>query len=158
MSWLYDVWLDQYLQTLGQLDYFTNWVNNQVTWVLQHFDRSARSLFVNKSTGYWIFYHGKYVARIIEGCNAMRVMILFTAFIIAFRGKTKDSVLFIVFGILSIHLLNIGRIAALAIALSSYPNFEAALHDILFPLIIYGFVFILWVIWVNKWAYGIRKK
>ncbi|OYU83576.1 MAG: exosortase family protein XrtF [Flavobacterium sp. BFFFF2] len=158
MSWLYDVWLDQYLQTPGQLDSFTNWANDHVMWVLQHFDHSAKSLFVNKSSGYWIFYHGKYVARIIEGCNAMRVMILFSAFVVAFRGPLKTSILFISVGIFSIHLLNIGRIAALSIALSRFPEFETALHDIAFPLFIYGCVFILWIVWVNKWAYGIRKN
>jgi len=158
MTWLYDCWLDQYLQTKGLIDPFTDWVNNQVVWVLQQFDDSSKSLFVNKSSGYWLFYHGKYVARIIEGCNAMRVMILFTAFIIAFRGKTTSSLLFIGSGIASIHLLNITRIVALTIALSSFPQFETALHDIVFPLFIYGYVFILWIVWVNKWANGIRKK
>ena len=34
-----------------------------------------------------LFFNEKYVARVVEGCNAVSVMILFMAFIIAFKGK-----------------------------------------------------------------------
>jgi exosortase family protein XrtF len=56
------------------------------------------------------------------------------------------------FGIILIHVLNIARIALLCIALYNLPQFEHLLHGVIFPLVIYGVVFLLWVIWVNKYS------
>ena len=53
-----------------------------------------------------LYYHGKWVARIIEGCNALNVMILFVAFVVAFSGKWKSTLLFIVFGIVVISFVS----------------------------------------------------
>ncbi|MNY08272.1 hypothetical protein D3C86_1411170 [compost metagenome] len=82
----------------------------------------------------------------------MSVMILFVAFVIAFKGKWKHTVLFVLAGILIIHVLNILRIALLAIALYHYPQYEHVLHGVIFPLFIYGVVFGLWVLWVQKYS------
>jgi exosortase family protein XrtF len=99
-----------------------------------------------------LFYKNKYISRIIEGCNGLSVIILFIAFVIAFSGKIKNTILFILFGTIVIHVLNVARIALLSIALYSYPEYEHFLHGVLFPLVIYGVVFILWVIWVNNYS------
>jgi exosortase family protein XrtF len=52
-----------------------------------------------------------------------------------------------------IHVLNITRIALLMVAFYNFPEANFILHDILFPLVIYGTVFILWIIWVNKFSF-----
>lgn len=105
-----------------------------------------------------LFYHGKFVARIIEGCNAISVIILFAAFVVAFTGKLKHTVFYILGGSVLIHILNIGRIALLCILIYKFPAQENFLHGVLFPLIIYSVVFILWVIWVNKFSIHVRKR
>ena len=58
-----------------------------------------------------------------------------------------------------IFILNIFRIALLTAGLYKYPEYGAFLHDILFPLVIYGVVFVLWIVWVIKFsAYSKEKK
>jgi exosortase family protein XrtF len=58
-----------------------------------------------------------------------------------------------------IFILNIFRIALLTKGLYKYPEYGTFLHDILFPLVIYGVVFVLWIIWVLKFsAYAKEKK
>jgi exosortase family protein XrtF len=99
-----------------------------------------------------LFYKQKYVARIIEGCNGISIIVLFIAFVIAFSGKVKTTFLFIIGGSLIIYVLNVVRIAILSILMYHYPEEEIFLHGVVFPLIIYGTVFILWVIWVNKFS------
>ena len=47
--------------------------------------------------------NGKYVSRIIEGCNSVSIIILFLAFIIAFSGSLKDTIWFGIFGSLLIY-------------------------------------------------------
>lgn len=99
-----------------------------------------------------IYYKQQYIARIIEGCNAISVIILFVSFVVAFSGKWKPTLFFILGGSLFIYVLNIFRIALLVILTYQFPEKEHVLHDVFFPLIIYGTVFILWVIWVNKFS------
>jgi exosortase family protein XrtF len=99
-----------------------------------------------------VWYNKKYVIRIVEGCNAVSIFILFFSFILAFSGKLKTTVLYILFGIMFIYVLNVIRIALLAVLLFYFPEQKHILHGVLFPLIIYGAVFILWVIWINKFS------
>lgn len=106
-----------------------------------------------------IIYNGVYVARIIEGCNAISVIILFISFIVAFSGKGRTTLFFLFGGSLLIYLLNVFRIILLTILLSRFPKEEHLLHGVLFPLVIYGIVFLLWLIWVNKFSgYASKSK
>ncbi|MBF6608142.1 MAG: exosortase family protein XrtF [Flavobacterium sp.] len=107
---------------------------------------------------YLLKLEGENVARIIEGCNAVSVAILFVSFVVAFRGRTIHTILFIVGGIVVIHILNIIRIALLAAALLRFPEYEHLLHGVVFPLFIYGVVFLLWVVWVNRFSLYAGKK
>lgn len=95
---------------------------------------------------------GNYTARVIEGCNSISVIILFIAFIIAFPGKLKATLLFSITGAVIIYNVNILRIGFLTMTLYKYPEEQMFLHNILFPLIIYGLVFFLWVVWVNLFS------
>lgn len=99
-----------------------------------------------------ILVNDKPVARIIEGCNSVSIIILYIAFIIAFKGSFKNTVLFIIAGSLLIYYFNIVRIAIISIAIYKYPEYEKTLHEIIFPLLIYGLTFLLWFIWVKKFA------
>ncbi len=101
---------------------------------------------------YKIIVENKFVARIVEGCNAMSVIVLFISFVIAFSGKWKQTIIYVFLGSVLIYFLNVLRIILLSILIFHYPNQENILHGVVFPLIIYGVVFILWVIWVNNFS------
>jgi len=106
---------------------------------------------------YRFLVNGKRVARIVEGCNAVSVMILFAAFIVAFSSTFKKTALFILAGVVILHVLNIIRIMLLCLGFYYLPEHKALLHDIVFPLFIYGVVFILWIIWVQKFSVNAVK-
>jgi exosortase family protein XrtF len=55
-------------------------------------------------------------------------------------------------GSILIYITNIFRIAILSIGILEYPAQQEILHSLVFPAIIYGMVFLLWVIWVNKFS------
>ncbi len=99
-----------------------------------------------------LFINGKFTAFIVEGCNAISIIILFTAFIVAFAGKFKPTVLYILFGSLLIYFTNIVRIVIITIALYEYPQYQHVLHEIIFPAIIYGITFLLWFVWIQKFS------
>lgn len=136
-------------------DGFTKFVAHQVEDLLKVFGQDAYVLPNQKEASMKLIFKGKFIARVVEGCNAMSVMILFVAFIVAFKGKIKHAFLYILVGIIIIHILNVIRIALLGASLYFYPEYEHLLHGVIFPLFIYGVVFALWVIWVQKFSiYG----
>lgn len=98
------------------------------------------------------------LTRIVEGCNALSVMILFVAFIIAFSGKWVVTFLYMISGIFIIHFLNVIRIALLCVLIQKYPQNQEFLHSVVFPLFIYGVVFGLWVVWVNQFSFYATKN
>ena len=149
---LYQSYLNRFDSASNQVDSFTQMVASQTQTLLTLFDNDAQIEYHPTEPSVKIIYNGKYVSRIIEGCNAFSVMILFVAFVVAFTGRWKQTLLFVLFGLLLIHLLNISRIALLSVALYHFPEQEQLLHAVIFPLIIYGVVFLLWVIWVNKYS------
>ena len=149
---IYQSYLNRFDSSKNEVDSFTQLVADQTVTVLSWVDSQSYSMPHLKEPSVKIFYHNKYISRIIEGCNALSVIILFIAFVIAFTGKLKNTIVFLLLGSIIIHVLNIGRIALLCIALYHFPQMEHILHGVIFPLVIYGVVFLLWVIWVNKYS------
>lgn len=161
LTFIYQSYLNRFDEKNAEVDSFTQLVAEQSATVLSWFDSKSYAMPHLTEPTVKLFYKGKYISRIIEGCNALSVIILFISFVIAFTGKFKKTILFIAFGTVLIHVLNIGRIAFLCVALYHFPQYEHLLHGVIFPLVIYGVVFLLWVIWVNKYslyATEINKK
>ena len=99
-----------------------------------------------------IILNGRYIARITEGCNAVSVMILFVSFVAAFSGNLKKTLLFIFLGLISIYILNVVRISLLIVLVYNFPQYTRFLHGTFFPLMIYGYVFVLWIFWINRFS------
>ncbi len=152
LTFIYQTYLNRFDGQNAEVDTFTQSVAIQSAAVLSWFDSQSYTMPHLKEPSVKLFYKGKYISRIIEGCNALSVIILFISFVVAFTGKFKKTILFITFGTVLIHILNIGRIALLCVALYNLPQYEHLLHGVIFPLVIYGIVFLLWVIWVNKYS------
>ena len=108
----------------------------------KHPDEPSMKLIIN----------GKYVARVVEGCNSVSVLILFASFVLAFVGKFKTTFLYILAGSVLLYVVNLFRIVILSIGLYHYPWRSEELHTVVFPLIIYGMVFLLWMLWVNRFS------
>lgn len=97
-----------------------------------------------------LFYilNGEIVSRMVEGCNAISIMILFLAFVFAFyRGRV--TFLFAGIGLLLLYISNILRIAGINILYMVAPEYFKIGHDYLFPAIIYGMVVLLWIVWIK---------
>lgn len=99
--------------------------------------------------------NGKFVSRMVEGCNALSVMILFASFVLAFY-KGFQTVWFVLGGIIFLHLMNIFRIMGLNIVLYEYPQYGKVTHDYVFPGFIYGMVVVLWLVWIQFFA--VKKR
>ncbi len=155
---IYKFYLDQFNVEKNEVDGITEFVAQQTKNTLVFFGDDCNIKKHEFEASYKVIYFNKYIARIVEGCNAISVIILFASFVFAFSDKFKNTFLFIVLGSALIFILNIFRIALLTMGLYSYPEYEEFLHNIVFPVVIYGVVFCLWIVWVIKFsAYAKRN-
>lgn len=95
--------------------------------------------------------NNKVLAYVVEGCNAVSVMLLFISFMLAFFDGWKRTLLFIFGGVVLIYGMNIIRIALLTIGIYEYPEYTELLHGTIFPAVIYGTVFLLWLGWIRSY-------
>lgn len=154
---VYQLYLSQYDAVNLEYDGFTNVVAEQTKVLLEAFNYSVDLSPSTYDPSVIVSVNSVSIVRIVEGCNAISVMILFVAFVVAFSKGLVKTLGFILVGILIIHILNVMRIAILTIGIIKYPECEHILHGVVFPLIIYGTVFILWIIWVTKFNKNVSK-
>lgn len=133
-------------------DYMTNLVAKQSQDLLITLGYDAQVLPHPEEASMKLIINNKYVARVIEGCNSISVIVLFTSFIIAFSGKFKITLFYILAGSVLIYVVNLIRVVILSIGLYHYPWRKDILHTVIFPGIIYGMVCLLWVFWVNRFS------
>lgn len=133
-------------------DYVTHQVAKQSELLLNAIGYKAEVVKHPEELSMKLIIRGKYLARVVEGCNALSVIVLFISFIVAFSGRFKTTALFLIFGSLIIYIVNVLRIVVLSIGLYHYPERSEILHVVIFPALIYGFVFVLWMLWVNKFS------
>ena len=133
-------------------DYVTNLTALQSESLLETVGYEARTEPHPDEASMKLIINDKYVARVIEGCNSLSVIILFISFIVAFSERWKSTLLYLLAGSVLIYVVNLIRIVILSIGLYHYPWRREILHTVIFPLIIYGMVFLLWMFWVNRYA------
>lgn len=105
-------------------------------------DKDFQVVGIDGSNGVWVG----------SNCNAITLFSLFAVFVIAYPGNQKDKWWFIPSGIVAIHFLNVLRVSALAMIANSYPQYLNFNHTYTFTFLVYSFIFLLWIIWVNKFS------
>lgn len=133
-------------------DYMTHVVTLQTQDLLHALDYNAEVKPHPDELSMKLIVNGNYLARIVEGCNSVSVIILFLSFVIAFSGRLRETIIFVLAGSVLIYVVNLLRIVLLSIGLYHYPWRAELLHEVIFPGIIYGMVFLLWMFWVNRFS------
>ncbi|HEV7232545.1 MAG TPA: exosortase family protein XrtF [Bacteroidia bacterium] len=93
--------------------------------------------------------HGLWIG---DPCDGITLFALFTAFIIAFPGPLKHKIWYIPSGIVAIFVINVLRITGLCLVVLYKPNWLDINHDYIFKVLVYGFIFSLWMIWINRFS------
>lgn len=105
-------------------------------------DTDYQVLGIDGSDGVWIG----------SSCNAITLFFLFAVFVAAYPGHQKSKLWFIPLGLLLIHILNIIRVIVLALIAFYNKDYLDFNHTYTFTFLIYGFIFLLWMTWVNKFS------
>lgn len=151
---LYTLWMIVYhykIHPWGKLDMLV--INDSSLWSLwlletlgfdtfQGTSETIRTIGIQGTHGLWIG----------DPCNGLTLFALFSLFIIAYPGKWKHKAWYIPLGIALIHTLNIIRITALCIITLKWPASLDFNHTYLFQVLMYGFIFLLWYIWIKKFS------
>lgn len=133
------------------LDPISRWVGEQASWIQNQINYPTILIDGEKGVGVYFYVKNEYVSRMVEGCNAISVMIMFLAFILAFY-KGYKTFLFAIGGLVILHGMNVLRIMGLNIVLIDHGNYGTMFHDYVFPAIIYGTVVVLWIVWIKFFA------
>jgi len=145
-SLLYNAYLGLYPT---ELDPASCVITEQSTAFLDLFADDLRIVYEEGYPRADVYFQEYIMYYIIEGCNAISVMILFMAFVFAFRASWKSYLWFVPLGLLIIHLSNIARIAGLGWIFIHYYEYVRPFHDYVFPAIVYGTIMVLWFVWVK---------
>lgn len=146
LFFLYQAYLNHY--SAAGLDPASRWVASQVNSLTQNFGYQAHTEHIPKWQTEYFFVNDKAATRMVEGCNAISVMILYSAFIFAFY-KGGRTFLYVLGGVLLIHIANLLRISGINIVFAHNSGLGEQLHDYIFPAILYGLVILLWVVWMR---------
>ena len=103
----------------------------------------------------WYFENGGYIA-IIDGCSGLKASFQFIVIILFFQGPWKHKIWYIPLGLFILFLSNIVRIVGLSLVVFHYNSYFAFAHDYLFRPFFYGMIFLLWIVWVERFKN--RKK
>ena len=151
---LYQWYLNQFS---GNIDGFTKIISDQSAFLLNFtgYETITKDFPTHETILFYI--NGKSATRMIEGCNAVSVMIMFLAFVFAFYKGVK-TFYFAFSGIVLLYILNLFRIYVLNVIVVDFPALTKSAHDYFFPAIIYGGVVVLWLIWINKFVITDEKN
>ncbi len=139
------------------LDPFSRMIAEQVRHI-QNFMGFPTQLYNDiKGEQVYFYVRNEYPTRMVEGCNAVSVMILFVAFVFAFY-KGKKTFVFVVLGLIFLYIINVLRIVGLNIVVLDYKAYSKTTHDYIFPAVIYGTVVVLWLVWIKFFALKNEKS
>ena len=85
-------------------------------------------------------------------CNGLVLYALFAGFVVAFPGPWLRKLWYIPVGILLIWILNVLRVAALAVNHHYAHSSVDFNHHYTFTFVVYAFIFGLWMLWARRLA------
>ena len=135
----------------NQTDIITYWTGKLVTGIYHILGTDAQSMPIESEPGMKLILNGQYVARIVEGCTSISVIIMFIAFILSFGKNLKRTLVFALTGSVLIFIFNLFRIVFIGYILYAFPQYQDITHRVIFPALIYGFVIVLWLYFIIKY-------
>jgi exosortase family protein XrtF len=94
----------------------------------------------------------KPVVRMGASCNGLELFVLFIFFVAAYPGKWKYKIPYLIAGIIIIHFINVLRSYWLTLMAYHHSPYFDLFHRYIFIFMIYGAVFVLWMLWANYYS------
>ncbi len=145
----YGVYINHYYPAS---DPATRWIANQVSEIISVAGTSVLTMPSPRVASISLIEESTKdtIINIFEGCNGINVMIVFVAFLVAYQGTVKLTIIFSLVGLLVIHIFNLARIILLFQQARDHSPYFYYIHKYLFTAILYFVVAVLWWFWVTK--------
>lgn len=150
----YGLWITSYG---NRADIATYWITKQTSVLINASGENTSTRPAHDKPSVDIIKNGQKVIGVYEGCNSINVMIVFVAFVIAFRGRLKQVFWFLPVGLVVIYLANLIRVGLLYFIAQYWSHYFYYFHKYLFTAFIYLIVFALWLWWMNL-SHGVTVK
>jgi exosortase/archaeosortase family protein len=131
-------------------DFLSNLLYNNSIWVLRHLTNYDFTVSDELRT----IYLGKGYVGVNSGCSGLKQFLQWLVLMSFFPGPWKHKAWFIPMGLLIIHIINVMRITMLSAYLYYEPSQTSwtFAHDYLLRPFFYVIMFLLWVVWVEKFV------
>ena len=121
-------------------------------YLLKLFDYEIVQQYMVNDCEAMIIFPDKGFVCVGSGCSGLELFLLFFGFIFLMRGRLVDKLWFVPLGVLGILFMNIIRITALSVIHYHHREYLEFNHKYTFVVIVYGAIFGLWILWINKFA------
>ena len=98
------------------------------------------------------------VLTIANACNGLELFVLYIGFLLCMPAPLSRFWVFLFGGVVCIHFLNVLRCAGLAWVSSYKPGMLNFAHHYLFKIILYGIIFILWLLYTKQTSFRFVYK
>jgi exosortase family protein XrtF len=157
----YLIWSMLYNQWIGpdrRVDFWLSKIEaKEVQWIL-HLMGYPTELVMEYNYKHLFYYEGKKMVGVAHACNGLVLFPLFSFFILLTNGVWKRKFIYIVMGCILIYHVNILRITALFFVKLHNPAALEFNHKYTFTILVYGFIFYLWHLWVKRFSGHVKEK
>ena len=122
----------------------TNFTTHLINPILNHFYKEGFAV-IEFQTHDLITYNKRRLLIISDGCNALKLYVLYLGFLLCVPGAIAKKLIYLIIGFSLILILNLTRLFALIWLLFNKPAWTNVAHHYIFTTIVYAFIFFLWV-------------
>ena len=130
---------------------------NQSCWVLEHIfnvdivTHNHAIGVINKNDTYSFI-------SVAPECTSLKQWLHWLFLMLIFPGPWKHKLWYIPLGLVIIEFINVVRVVGITLCMIPFPNHFDFFHDYFFKVLFYFFIFIMWVIWVEKFLHKKEKN
>lgn len=160
---LYNFWnftLD-YWPLKGAVERLFCWASallfDQSTWTLEHI--FGMDFFTYEHTIGFVNHQDTYsYVTVAPECTSLKQWMHWLFLMLIFPGPWKHKAWYIPLGLVIIEFTNVVRIVGIALFLVHYPDDFALAHDVIFKIMFYVVIFLMWMIWVERFLHPTQPK
>lgn len=140
----------------GAVDKLFVWASallfDQSTWTLEHvfgmdfFTYGQTIGFLNHEDTY------SYVT-VAPECTSLKQWMHWLFLMLIFPGPWKHKAWYIPLGLVIVEFTNVVRVVGIALFLRPFPHDFALAHDVIFKIMFYVVIFLMWMIWVERFLH-----
>ncbi len=113
--------------------------------------------FEFKTVDLTMYFHSNRYIAITSGCSGLKLFYEWIILMILYPGPWRPKIWFIPLGLLVVHLTNLFRIIILAVIILWKPDYWNFSHDYILRPFFYLIMFIMWMIWEEKFRIPVLK-